>query len=770
MDKKFVTFLLVAFIILTVNTMIMSWMAKDQPQPRPGDQQEIAVLPEEDAQPEEDKEGEKPPDAQVVPDRQADVKPVEEPEMVAPEPVEYPQRWVPLGSADPDSGYRMLVMLTSRGAAIERIELSGEKFRDLENTTGYLGHLGLSDDTGIGGVRVGVVGPGTPAAKAGLQNPVFINGKLAQNDVIIALGEERTPNTDAFNSALEKLNPDDSVSLEVIRVSNIDEEDGEQTQEKLPPLTVVLGRYPLQVVRPEDSDPTSFLLSLAQIDGKKPVDNLHLVDGNWKLEQNNDTSVTFSQRLDSGIVLSKRYGLKKMLDCKLADAGSPGYDIDFDINIGLEKGSTVEHTVAYQLDGPTGLPAEGEWYANKISPHWGGAGIRDVVAGRFDGKRIKYEFISAATIADEDEFVNPDWVPLSYIGGDAQYFSAVLIPNKTDPADKWFASAAPVGVSENKPDNARLLNTSFRLISQPQVLQPGGEPISHSFKLFAGPKKPALLAEYGLTDLVQYGWFHWVARPMLSVLHFFYGIVGNYGLAIIMLTVMVRMCMFPLSRKQALGAQKMQQLAPEMKAIADKYKKNPEQRMKAQKELFSKHNYNPLAGCLPLFIQMPIFIGLYRSLMVDVELRQAPLIPGLSWCSNLAAPDMIWHWVDVMPGFVVHFLGPYLNVLPLITVGLFLWQQKMFMPPPTDDQSAMQQKMMRYMMIFMAFLFFKVASGLCLYFIASSLWGIAERKLLPKTQPAAGKVAETKPRSAPRSSSNGNGAPAARKKKQRGRK
>jgi YidC/Oxa1 family membrane protein insertase len=151
--------------------------------------------------------------------------------------------------------------------------------------------------------------------------------------------------------------------------------------------------------------------------------------------------------------------------------------------------------------------------------------------------------------------------------------------------------------------------------------------------------------------------------------------------------------------------------------------------------LFAKHNYNPFGGCLLMFIQLPIFIGLYRSLSVDIELLQAPLISGLWWCSNLAGPDMLWYWESYLPAFLGDpgdgWLGPYLNVLPIITIVLFLVQQKMFMPPPTDEQTRMQQQMMKYMMIFMGVLFFRVPSGLCVYFIASSLWGIAERKLLP---------------------------------------
>jgi len=229
---------------------------------------------------------------------------------------------------------------------------------------------------------------------------------------------------------------------------------------------------------------------------------------------------------------------------------------------------------------------------------------------------------------------------------------------------------------------------------------------------------------------------------MSSILHTFYAIVGNYGLAILMLTVLVRGCMFPLSKKQALGAQKMQELQPEIKKLQEKYKKDMEARTKAQQDLFRKHNYNPLSGCLVLFVQLPIFVALYRSLSVDIELRQAPLLSeGIRWCSNLAAPDMLFDWSRWMPdwfnsGQGMFSLGPYFNLLPILTIVLFILQQKMFMPPPADDQAAMQQKIMKYMMIFIGVMFFKVASGLCIYFVASSLWGLAERKFLPKTTPA----------------------------------
>jgi YidC/Oxa1 family membrane protein insertase len=232
---------------------------------------------------------------------------------------------------------------------------------------------------------------------------------------------------------------------------------------------------------------------------------------------------------------------------------------------------------------------------------------------------------------------------------------------------------------------------------------------------------------------------------------------------------------------------RMQALKPEMDRITEKYKTDMQKRSQAMQELYRKHQINPLGGCLPVFLQLPIFIGLYRALMVDVELRQSPLFGhGIRWCSNLAAPDMFLNWSPVMPDFIdngigLFGLGPYLNILPLITVALFLVTQKMAMPAPTNEQAAMQQKMMKYMTIFIGVLFYKVASGLCLYFIASSLWGIAERKLLPKsktateaaggaTGPAPGSTGKRPGNGGPKTGPNGRPAPKKRPRKARRKK
>jgi YidC/Oxa1 family membrane protein insertase len=246
------------------------------------------------------------------------------------------------------------------------------------------------------------------------------------------------------------------------------------------------------------------------------------------------------------------------------------------------------------------------------------------------------------------------------------------------------------------------------------------------------------LEPYGLGEFIYYGWFVRFSKLLGELLHVLSG-VGNYALAIILLTVIVRGAMFPLSRKAAINAQKMQELAPELKKIGERYKDDMEGRLKAQRELQKRVGFNPMAGCLPMFLQLPIFIGLYRTLSVDIELRQQPAFAGWDWASNLAGPDMMTYWGDwlwdYMSGRGTGWLGPYFNILPVIVVLLFLAQQKMFMPPATDEQTAMTQKMMNIMTLMMGLFFFRVPAGLCIYFITSSLWGIGERVLVKKTLP-----------------------------------
>jgi YidC/Oxa1 family membrane protein insertase len=669
------------------------------------------------------------------------------------------QKWVALGSVDPASPYRMLVTLDSKGAAVERIEFSSPRYRDLDDRHGYLGHVLLGAPDG-GGARVDVVGPGTPAARAGVQ----------VGDVIVRLGEHGVLGPESLADALAATKPGDSVELTVRR------------NDKLLSLTATLGWRPLEVIRPEGSDPLgqrdplSFLVTLAQIDDHvlpkpelaspekaaeekydaqkaKPRPDLdrelagvRLREANWELVESTATKVVFSRVLKPwDLEVRKVYELARRSEGDAASQ-SPGEGYHLTLRVEIVNRGKEKHKVSYALDGPTGLPVEGYWYANKVSRGWGMAGIRDVAVSI---RGNTPSLITATSIADGTwGKLTTNWVdPIHYVGVDAQYFSVVMLPQQAEGED-WIAEGWPMRVGAVDAVWHNKVNTSFRLVSEPHELAPGAQ-ISQSYRVFAGPKVPDVLAHYGLDELVYYGWFSPVAKVLIHLLHFFYGVVGNLGVAIIMLTVVVRLSIFPLSRKQALSAQKMQTLQPEMKRIQEQYKNDLEARGRAMQELYAKHNFNPLGGCLLAFIQLPILMGLYRALMVDVEMRQTPLLSeSIRWASNLAGPDMLFNWSEYVPAFVssgygTFGLGPYFNILPLLTVALFIWQQKKLMPPAVDEQQQVQQNMMMYMTVFMGVLFYKVAAGLCVYFIASSLWGLAERKFLPKTTPPAGQSAVT---------------------------
>jgi YidC/Oxa1 family membrane protein insertase len=740
-DNRFKLWLAITLGLFLINFWVQAVFFP--PKPKPVAQQPKDVGQKEKKPAEKESKPAKPAEAPEKPDDKTEL-----PEAAQPETDAKPA-WISLGSIDPATGYRMLVTLTNAGAAVERIELSSPKYLDLSDRSGYIGHLALENVPKLGGARVRVVGKGTPADLAGVEVDDVI---VELNDLVVTSGAQ-------FDKLLETTKPRRKATLTVLR-------DGKKEK-----LTATLAWRPLEIVRPEwktvpldfiaddKHDPLSLLLTLQTLDAEsltapddggvgKELEGLNLWDSKWEVDGVTASEVTFRKKLDRyGLELTKKYSLAKARNADAQD--DPAYHLK--VEVGIQNIGSKQRTVAYQLDGPTGLPAEGAWYSQKVSRTWSSAGLRDVVL-RFGANTPKE--ITCTEIA-KNEITAYGQEPLSYIAVDAQYFAGALIPKKAQPDEMLFGDIRPIRVGEKPKEAAdyKLTNTSFRLTSVPHVLEPS-EAIRNEYQFFAGPKRPAILEQYPaqpplagqvtLDDLVYYGWFGWVSKPMLAVLHAFYYVVRNYGIAIIMLTVLVRGLMFPISRKQALGAQKMQELQPQIKALTEKYKNNPQERQRAQMELFRKHNYNPLAGCLPTFLQLPIFVGLYRSLMVDVELRDAPLISqAVRWCSNLAAPDMLIYWGNLMPEFVSKGqgflgLGPYFNIFPIFTIILFIWQQKMFMPPAADEQTAMQQKMMQYMMVFMGLMFFKVASGLCLYFIASSLWGIAERKLLPKTIPKAG--------------------------------
>ena len=750
-DQRFLTFLLLSVSILMFSQLI--WGPGPQPPAPPAEQAEG------DAEP-----GDEEADAVANADEPAagdDKAPQQDAPAIEATPEAKPQL-VAIGSGEVDGPYRMLLTLDNRGAAIKRAELSAHEFCELDHRSGYLGELELTETDD--GLRVGVVGAGTPAAAAGIEAGDVLTtatvGDAAQELTTIA----------AWRDWLATTKPKQEITLRLRR-------DGAEQS-----LTATLTRMPLAVLRPESEnvrlhtpkiaddvkDVPSFVVRIDELNKLDAEDekiisaNERLATEAWEVVEADEQSATFRLRLaDLGVEFEKRFALVEVPEDERDDPAFPGYHFEMDVRV--KNLLPTPQSVAYTIDGPNGLPIEGWWYANRIgrksngAGSWGAVGIRDVIARYQDSHFIQYR---CSDIVDGDTEPMGQGASMAYLGVDAQYFSVVMMPKKKDLSDAWFDTAEARLATPELPDEGpnkslpTYNNTTFTATRKVVDLAPAGgagDTLDDGFRVFAGPKRPELLAEYdpagddtySLYYTLYYGWFGFVARPMLSLLHAFYSIVGNYGIAIVMLTICVRGAMFPLSRKQAMNMAKMQELKPEMDRITEKYKDDMEKRTKAQQELYRKHNFNPMGGCLLMFIQLPIFIGLYRALAVDLELRQAPLFgESIRFCGNLAAPDAFFDWSGVMPqwfnnGQGIFALGPYFNILPIITIVLFLLQQKMFMPPPANEQAELQQKMMKYMMVVFGIMFFKVPSGLCLYFIASSIWGITERMMLPKPEPPA---------------------------------
>lgn len=798
MDKRFVSFLMLSMLVMVGYMLVRAQFAP--PPPPPGVAQgEAEVAPEAGEQgraprgddlPQPGEDSDDGADETPATDTDTD-EPDESPEPAigageetdAARPA-VAQQWLTLGSVDPQSPYRLLLTFTNRGAALQRAELSSPEYRDLEDTRGYLGNLALTDAKQC--ARINVVGHGTPAAGAQCTQGERGTG-LRSGDVIVQVNGTKLDSgplqgyADHCDELLGHTEPGQTLTL---RVRPADAPAGSG---KLLTYTAQLTPPPMEVIQPERKDihdptspwqPLSFLTSFSRMGeetigsptsgfSRQEIAGLpSLRESNWEvLKTDSPDEVAFRFVLNENdlkqinqagrVEIIKRFRLAKT---DKQDGEPASSDPAYHVTMSLEVRNLGQETklLGLQQNGPTGLPLEGWWYIRKGSPHWGAAGMHDVVWRSTDGTN---KLFRTAVIVENAQQEPPEPTLLftespvmRYCGGDGPYFSAVMLPDEDAPGyapDKYrfqYGEGMVVGEIYEGREQDYITGTTFRLITYPQSIKPG-EAFEQQYTVFIGPKQPELLAAYGLEDTIVFGWpiFAVVAEVLLWLLHGIYFVVRNYGVAIILLTVLVRLAVYPIGRKQAQNAAKMQELAPEMKAIAEKYK-DMEQRAKAQQDLFRRHNYNPLGGCWLMFLQLPIFIGLYKALSVSIDLRQAPLIPGLSWCSNLAGPDMLIRWDTLLgegitgpEGFLAFltakagYLGPYLNILPLVTIALFIVHQKLFTPPATDEQQQLQQKMMSFMMIFMGFLFFKVPSGLCLYFITSSLWGIAERKLLPKT-------------------------------------
>jgi YidC/Oxa1 family membrane protein insertase len=268
----------------------------------------------------------------------------------------------------------------------------------------------------------------------------------------------------------------------------------------------------------------------------------------------------------------------------------------------------------------------------------------------------------------------------------------------------------------------------------PAIVAPG-HALTYQSRFFAGAKEIDALDRYqnegGVAKFdkaIDWGWFEWFMKPIFKLLRWLYATIGNFGLAIICLTLIVRTLMFPIAQKQFKSMAAMRVLQPKMKALQERHKEDKPRLQQEMLKLYQEEKVNPMAGCLPIVIQIPIFYALYKTLMVSVEMRHKPFV---LWIKDLSAPDPLTpvNLFGYLPFTPPHFLA--LGVLPIL-LGISMWLQFKLNPPATDP---VQRQMFAIMPWVLMFVMAPFAAGLQLYWTVNNVLTILQQKWLYSRYP-----------------------------------
>ena len=375
-------------------------------------------------------------------------------------------------------------------------------------------------------------------------------------------------------------------------------------------------------------------------------------------------------------------------------------------------------------DGRRNLPHGIHWYGG-----FGDRFVRERDFARF--AKVVYGLSAEPEFTDQGDVEGEQRIPgpLELAGLSDRYFAGIFLPGSTDSSFRISKRTwePPDWTDEDKPEIVEMALARTEFQSEP-------------LRLFVGPKDLAVLGAVSpsLEAIVDYGWFGFIARPLFSMLRYTHDhIVSNYGWAIVLVTILINLALFPLKLKSIRSSQAMQRVAPQIKAIQDRYKGykfNDPRKQRMNQEvmaLYKQHGVNPFGGCLPMVVQIPFLFGFYRVLDLAIELRQAPFV---GWIHDLSARD---------PFFI----------LPVTMIVTMFLLQKMTPTPATDPA---QQRMMKLMPIFFGIFFFTFPAGLVLYWLVGNLVGIGQQVLINRLSktPAPVPAGKALPRKGRRANSN----------------
>ena len=316
-----------------------------------------------------------------------------------------------------------------------------------------------------------------------------------------------------------------------------------------------------------------------------------------------------------------------------------------------------------------------------------------------------------------------------WLGIADKYWATVLVP----PQDKGF-DAQFTGLSLGDEGQFRA-----DFVMKPLELAPGATAESKN-QVFAGAKEVHLIdsyaERYGIPKfdlLIDWGWFYFLTKPLFFAIDFFYKLVGNFGVAILIVTLCIKLVLFPLANKSYVSMSKMKKLGPEMQRIKERYGDDRMRQQQAMMELYKKEKVNPASGCLPILVQIPVFFALYKVLFVTIEMRHAPFF---GWIKDLSAPDptSVFKLFGLLPfdpsqvPVVGHFLA--IGAWPLV-MGVTMWVQMKLNPAPPDP---MQQKIFAWMPVFFTFLLASFPAGLVIYWAWNNTLSVIQQSVIMSRQ------------------------------------
>ncbi len=451
----------------------------------------------------------------------------------------------------------------------------------------------------------------------------------------------------------------------------------------------------------EDSADLLLLTSSAGQPGslmlRDPSGRLPLDTQRYTVAKNEDGEIQFAWTFDDGLRITKTFI-------------SEPEQYEMRVRIALENVGDADRTVQYEILSAAHMFPEG---SSRIQLTGAVGAVRE--SGRFDMKsktprKLKKGPLRAPSVPEKR---------VIWVGASNRYFAAALIPSIHEDSDieataaaDWIESAS---LHYLPPDDTGVESVYGALLTRARILAPG-ERIEDEYVYFMGPKRKDILGRYPhLTGIQDFGMFGIISRFLLVLLNLFHKLVPNFGVGIILITILVKAILHPVAKKGQISMHKMQKLQPLIKEIQEKYKNDKQRLSREQMGLFRKHNVNPMSGCLPIFFQLPVFLGLFRMLQNSVELRHE----GFAlWVNDLSRADTI------------ATIGSFpINILPVLMVISWVVQQST-MPKPADPQQVQTQKMMKIMPIVFGFMLYSMPSGLTLYWLTSTFLGILEQKLI----------------------------------------